>query len=512
MIIALLIVCLCVIIRLYFFVGIGINDDMGYIHHARSIGNSINILANGGSQLAFRTGMVIPLAILYKLFGYKEIGFVIYPVLSSIISCLFIYFTAHKLWGKTAAIIASLFWVFYPLQIVFDTQLSPSNQHAMCVAASLYFFFAATNKFQSKQHKKYIIPILAMLCGASLGFAWLVNEIFVIMVIAAIPIIIVKKPSIKILGWITLGFGLVFLSDFTICRFASGSWLARINCILDTESVVVSNKNPYYYPQALFKILHPNFYGHEGCFGIIWYIFILTTLYSFIKRTWVAFGISLSTWFLLAYMQWGWQGPDGTPIAKYIRYISMLVPLQCLAMSNAFANCINQNKIWKVVLGIILILLFASSILYSAKVVKAAKIFTNDFRSIADFLIKHNIKNPIYTDSTTVQFVELYSQCKFNLNMVEYYNTNIPPETGLLITHASWGIIENIEYLNKMPWWYRNPLPSWKLICIINGGVDGFDLFDKFDPKIYRIQSDKSHKSINQNFSTTTSTSKNNAY
>jgi hypothetical protein len=96
------IVCLLhlyLIIRFLSFVGIGINDNMGYIQHARFLGEGGNILANGGSQLAFRLGMVLPVVLLYKTFGYIVAAFSSYPLFCSLITCLFTHLKTNILWG-----------------------------------------------------------------------------------------------------------------------------------------------------------------------------------------------------------------------------------------------------------------------------------------------------------------------------------------------------------------------------------------------------------------------------
>ena len=139
LIMVLLLAVLCLNLRIVNFVGIGINDDIAYIQNARTLAQGDNPIKTGFNQLGFRLGMVFPLAILYSIFGYSETGFCLYPLTCSVLTCALIYLTAVRLWGMGAAVFACLLQITYPLQIVFGTQLSPSNQHATCVAASFSF-------------------------------------------------------------------------------------------------------------------------------------------------------------------------------------------------------------------------------------------------------------------------------------------------------------------------------------------------------------------------------------
>jgi 4-amino-4-deoxy-L-arabinose transferase-like glycosyltransferase len=268
-IILLLLILLCLAVRLFNFVGIGTNDDICYIDSAR-------ILAAGNSpytcQIGFRSGMVGPIAILFKVFGLNEIAFIAYPLVCSLITCALIYLTAIRLWGIGTAVFAALLWIAYPLQIVFDTQLSPSNQHATCVAASLFFYSLAAKPVSSS---KWGGPVFLMLSGVFLGFAWLVNEIFVTFILIILPFIIIVRPKIKHLILIAAGFAVIFLSEIILIKIVTGSWFMRFTCILNTESIITSNKDSGYLPRTLFKIFNANPLYEEGHFGIIWYLFIV---------------------------------------------------------------------------------------------------------------------------------------------------------------------------------------------------------------------------------------------
>jgi len=485
------IVCLLLFflyLRLAFFVGIGINDDMGYIHHARALSEGSNIIADGGSQLAFRLGMILPLTVAYKIFGYNEHSFSAYPLLSSLCTCIFIYLTAYILWGYRAAIFSALLWVVYPLQIVFDTQLSPSNQHAMCISAALFLFFVASRGSIRGVSRNWHAPILLAMSGGFLGIGWMINELFVVMGIIVFPMLIVLKPRPQTIVWILFGFSIVILTDFVIAKCASGSFLARIPAIMETEKAVVSNKATSYLPRVLFRVCNTNPLHDEGHFGFLWYAFIAFTLLAILQKQWVSLGLAASVWLVLGYLQWGVISFDGSPITKYIRYLSMIVPLQCLAIGGVLARLSQRTWRWRWVINLLFGFLVLHLCFSGASTAMAVRIYTNDFRKIASFLLTQKKDGPAYMDETSAQFVELFSKSQLNIKCVEGYLDRFPPETGYLVVDGSRGIVENSEYRSAMPSWYLSPLDKWELLHVVKGKEDT-EVFGNFDPKIYRITS-----------------------
>ena len=485
--IPLFLVLLCLFLRLTFFVGIGINDDMGYIHHARALSGGDNIIADGGSQLAFRLGMVVPLTFACAVFGYNEPAFSTYPILCSLLTCLFIYLTAHVLWGERSAVLSAILWIIYPLQIVFDTQLSPSNQHATCIAGALFFFFAAAQGSKKGLLRKWQSRILFMTSGAFLGAGWMVNELFVIMGIIALPLIIILRPRPADMVWIFLGCARVIFRNILIAKYASGSWFARISSIISTEQVVSSNKESEYLPRVLFRIFDANPFHDEAHFGVLWYFFMFFTFLALFQRQWIAFGFAASAWLVLGYLQWGVMSLEGSPIAKYIRYLSMIVPLKCLAIGGVLGHLILKSGRWN--RGVYFLFgIFCLHLAFSgAQATVSAKIPTHDFRKIANFFMNHQEKNPVYMDDISAQFVALFSRNKLKIERIESLEGENPPQTGWLVTNGSRGIVENREYRNAMPLWYRSVPKNWELVKVVKGN-ENTEVFGNFDPKIYRIK------------------------
>jgi hypothetical protein len=507
----LLLLFLCLISRLTNFVGIGTNDDTAYVYNARdlAVGRPIIDICN---QIGFRFGMTFPLALLTVIFGINDIVYSSYSLFYSIITCALIYLIAVRLWGVGAAIISCLLWIAYPLQLVYDTQLSPSNQHATCVAAALFLYFYSTNDKSSGISKftfsKWRTPLLLILCGIFLGFGWWLNELFVTFILVVLPFLVLMRPKIKHLLWIIAGFLFIIFIEFLIVKILTGSWLAKINCILETEKAVVSNIDPEYLPSTLFNVWDLNFL-YEGRFGIIWYLFIVVTILALLmsgfvwklpvatrshrgerpdKKDKLPLALALGCWLWLAYIQWGVQSLNGDPIAKHIRYISMIVPIQCLVFGAIFGYIFKFSKKLKLVLVILFILLFIHLFWFGIRAVDTVKVTTDDFKKIAEFLMSLDLKNDdiIYTNGHTGDYVEIFSKGRLNIQKVE--NIEEPakvPQKGILVTESSRDIVELPEYVETLPEWYLFPPSHWPLIHVVSGKKIG--VYKEFDPKIYRI-------------------------
>jgi hypothetical protein len=496
LIILLLLLLLCLACRLVNFVGIGTNDDVYYIQNAQ-------ILASGNTfnQIGFRLGMVAPLALLYKVFGLNEAAFSSYPLICSLITCALIYLTAVRLWGIGAAIFACLLWIVYPLQIVFDTQLSPSDQHATCAVAALFFYFYSTTGKTSSAipsisrfnfSSRWKEPVLLIFCGICLGLGWMVNELFVTFPLVVLPFLFLIRPKIKHLLWIITGFLFIMFLELLVVKISTGSWLTKFNCILETERIIPSNKDYGYLPRTLFKIWNTNPLYEEGHFGIIWYLFVIASISTLFLKEKLPLALALGCWLWLAYIQWGIQSPEGTPIAKYIRYISMIVPLQCLVFGAVLGRLLKFSKKLTPVLIFLFALLCIHLFWFGTKAVNMAKLPTEDFKEIAGFLLNLDLKNDdiIYTDFFTGDFVDIYTKGKLNILKANVQGENIfktllPPEKGILIKDGSRAVIELQEYRNSMPEWYLSPPRHWPLLYTVHGRE--IDIYNEFDPKIYRI-------------------------
>jgi hypothetical protein len=483
------IAALCLIVRLVYFTGIYINDDVQYIDHAVALAQGINIWAHGGSQLAFRTGMVVPLAILYKLFGYHEYTFAAYPIICSLSACVCIFIGAYRFWGRWAAILSSSLWVLFPLQICYDTSLSTAPQMAFFAAGAFLCFMEGQRLQNDKVNATppWKFRLIYFCCGLLIGMGWLTSALFCLIVFIALAIIVFLKPTMRTVGLILAGFLTVLCLEFAYCSIYSGDPLARIRTTQATESVISSERRPDYLPRVLFDIVNVDYFDHEGHCGIQWYIFILFTACAFIARERICMGIATGVWLVLAYLQWGIMSPDLTPISKHIRYLSLTIPFVCLVSGWAFSRAfVHHIRFLPIVSKILFLVYCVHFMVITGGVIYKNRAVVDDFRETYRIIVSRRLPEPIYTDFRTRHYLELYSYNKLQVLDVETFvkNRNLP-EQGILIKYCS-DISRNKEYCEQStPWWYRTPPSHWIFFDEIMT-MRTWDM--EFDPRIYLIR------------------------
>jgi hypothetical protein len=215
-------------------------------------------------------------------------------------------------------------------------------------------------------------------------------------------------------------------------------------------------------------------------------VFILTTLWAVFKKKWISAGLSASTWLVIGYLQWGIMSLDGMPITKYVRYISMIVPFQCLAMGVVFTywyDAFRFKIMMKLVFGILIVhLLYAGM-----SATERARFKTEDYRKISRFLSLYQDEHiPIYMDGFTSLFVDIYSSGTVHFIKIEDLAGMNPPQNGLVVKDGSLFVVNNADYIKKMPSWYHHPPDNWILLGTVKNKPTN-TIYDTFDPKIFYI-------------------------
>jgi hypothetical protein len=140
----------------------------------------------------------------------------------------------------------------------------------------------------------------------------------------------------------------------------------------------------------------------------------------------------------------------------------------------------------------LLILLVIHLFWIGTKAVNMARLHTEDFREIARFLLKPDLKSDeiVYTDFLSGDFIEIYAKGKLTVKKANIQGpnifTNMPaPEKGILIKDGSRAAVELTEFRATMPQWYLSPPNYWQLLATVTGR--NIDVYGTFDPLIYKI-------------------------
>jgi len=179
---SILVVVMAVVLRLRYFSGLGLGDDLLLRSDIVSIvqsGHVIN-LANG-----YRFTWWIPTALSCRLLGLTEAGLiapiVAFDVLGMVLVCLF----ARRLWGGGGAVIAALLLAVLPLDVAWSTMLASDI---------LLSFFSALCVF-------FVVRALGEDDVARRGRAWMLAAVALWLAYHAKVSGVLLVPALAVIGW-----------------------------------------------------------------------------------------------------------------------------------------------------------------------------------------------------------------------------------------------------------------------------------------------------------------------
>lgn len=301
-----LIISLAVILRLYFFVGMGPRDDIAYINLAHSMLTGNFNFPHPESAIIFSVRMMvyIPIFISWKLLGISEISTCLYFFICSLFLILAGYLIGNVLYGSREGIITALIMCFMPVEIVFSLQIMPDVPQAAFFSSAVFLLLLG----REKQNILYII-----LSGITLALCVMCKEF------ASIYFLIIAVFAFCNFGTVDSGLekSVYFLSVLYIASFVTLFlwWLPYIIYSIPWSPIKIimynaqwdKNGNPdaWYY----FKIML-NLYDYPWSnryFGMFYYLAIPSMIALIIKdsrNTW-----PILFWLLFYFIFLQWIGP-----------------------------------------------------------------------------------------------------------------------------------------------------------------------------------------------------------
>ena len=97
-----LILIFALFLRLYFFVGIGYNDDSYYLETAEKIYKGYGFHPSSYVHWDIRIGIIFPVVLMWKFFSINELSTSMFFILCSLGSIVVTYFIGTELFNKKA--------------------------------------------------------------------------------------------------------------------------------------------------------------------------------------------------------------------------------------------------------------------------------------------------------------------------------------------------------------------------------------------------------------------------
>jgi hypothetical protein len=131
-------------LRLACVTGLVGSDDLGYSGFAQAIANGIYRLQP--HHFAIRFGLLLPVAVVYKLFGVSEWSTIALPLFASTLSVLLLAVIGQKLFGMRAGLMAGILYATFPVQLRYASILTPEPIAECFVLVAVLCYVCAENR------------------------------------------------------------------------------------------------------------------------------------------------------------------------------------------------------------------------------------------------------------------------------------------------------------------------------------------------------------------------------
>lgn len=501
------------------------SDDIAYAKNAFDIANgNFEIHAHPFSN---RIGLIIPVAIVYKLFGVNEYTSIVYPFLCSIAHSILTFVSGTLFFNFRVGIFAMLLMLFLPLDIVYATLLMPDLPASTFISICSIIFLYCEKKYVKWENLLYFIS------GLSLGWAYLIKEdsLFFITFLIIYMIIFLFKRKAKF-SWIYLMFGILvpIITECAYYFFKTGDVFYRIYGIETIHNVSVWSGISYHgyslLKRMFFELLNVLlqnrlfsfyfflvfacivlFFLEKNKKGALWYFvlwfgimflnlnFCSTSLMSYNLLQVVDRYIYLLLYpaiILLAYyldkfyeLAENWQMQDARNLI-----VSLTIPLAITGIFNFIRFSLSDIFFMILVFGTICFIYLLPAMRYKQKKyvgwgIISLLVIANISPSIY-MTVRHLIKKPynekyifklvkklpntiIYTDDRKKSILDYLDGFKNTLKIESFYDKNINEiENSYIIVDMDYLIFANKYYHKKIPL-FAEHLPShWKVLKRFN--------------------------------------------
>jgi 4-amino-4-deoxy-L-arabinose transferase-like glycosyltransferase len=136
---------LALAVRLACFTGLIASDDLGYSRYAQQISQGTYLLEP--HHYAIRYGVILPVGLVYRVFGVSEWTTVLLPIIGSSLAPALLAALAARISGQGAAWIAGLLLATFPVAIRYASVLVPEPllETLLLIGVLLFLFAETTN-------------------------------------------------------------------------------------------------------------------------------------------------------------------------------------------------------------------------------------------------------------------------------------------------------------------------------------------------------------------------------
>ncbi|MDP2982397.1 MAG: glycosyltransferase family 39 protein [Candidatus Latescibacter sp.] len=252
---------------------------------------------------ALRLSLLLPVSLLFRIFGLSEFIAILYPMLLSFVTIVLGFLIGRKLYGPYAGMLGAFVLATFPGDVVYGTMLLPDTIVPFYLALAVWAFLTAEESRGSKAKWWYL------LVGVSVFLAFNARENSYYFLLFFLPFAFSSSRWKRGLYLVGAGFAAPVLLLYLVYAFKSGDFLFNIHLAEHQRDPLIQSgyipKNSLNWFTNL-RYMFPGFFqGMDGklpflssLFGYTFYFGILCVGYAAWK------GISRRSWKLLIVPWW----------------------------------------------------------------------------------------------------------------------------------------------------------------------------------------------------------------
>ncbi len=499
-----LILIFAAFLRLIFFVGPCCDDDVAYLNSAYNIVKLNFVELHNGYSFAYRTMMILPMALSFKIFGISEFTASLYILLTSLGSIIVAFFIGKFLFNARVGIFASLLLAFYPLEVIYSTHIVPDIPVAFFMGLSVLVFLYAE---KNEKDKFYILS------GVTAGLAYLVKitAILIVPFILFYAIFLLKRNKTKAILRFLLGFLLIFVIEMCYSYYFTSDPFTHYRSHVSAQkawghmrkkSMDEIKAQLLFYPnlmlgRGILALSQPDIMLSKGIIrdispycGYFFWLLVLSILFPWsYKKDGKRFLIVLFWFFsIFLFLQFGTMDIGRfVLIHRLTRFITILSIPMSLVIAHFLDVLIGKKPfvVMLVILGLFFLPLFLDSL---ARIDLVTSYENNqilgDTRELCSVL-KTLPKKDIYF----YQFTREFGLLKFYFNFDEDNQLKLLYDKPCDSIRNAYVVTDDNRWFfeggPEYPECFKNPPENWKLIATIEKADEG--IYRRFDPKIYYV-------------------------
>lgn len=495
------IILAAVALRAYSFAGFIGLDDAEYADLADRVLKGVFPFGmyEGAAVFPQRVGVIIPAAVIFRLFGVSELTMVIYPLVISVLSVAVAYVAASHFFGQRAGLIAACVWAGLPVEIGNATKLLPDLPSAFYASLGVMGVLLIS---ASDEQRKTVVFLWGLLAGASFGISWLCKESITYLAPFCLFLSIYtigKDPGKNTALWAGVAaasLGILFAEMLAYRRF-TGDWLFRFHQV---EINYQQFKNGFFtegsrlgwdpgssYAANLFKRLLVT--GPKAIFINSQFLYtplagLAASAYAWLRRD-RAFLIPAIWFFTLAFMFNFSSSSTSTyiPLALFNRYLYPIclpaVVLSAGLVERVFFDGIRQRGSRTTAFDSVMKAFVAAALLFAAYTAFLGVRYSRShevwapYAKAAGAIVKPTDR--VYTDILTMRGLKFFWKYPFAIDASDFdgmdSSKGIEPGSFVLINPRAvdWlelnaGMIYHYRLGYNKPYFYQDIPASWKTV------------------------------------------------